>query len=673
MNPDRIFEAFPAPSYRGNQERALRDVRDAFAAGNDVVFVRAPTGSGKSLLARAIAGCARTPEEADPSDATGAYYTTPQVSQLDDVAENELLADLSVIRGKGNYRCILPGETETPVNRARCVRERGYDCDVRHRCPYFSDRAIASNRKIAAMTLAYFMQTAGSDVFRKRDVVVIDEAHGLAEWAEMYATIHLGPRTVPFWDEMRVPVLAADSDDPLERAARYAENLAGRCKRRKDELLATETLTPSEVHERDRLQELIGELEWFVRDYRDPHSPTTWLVDQAGGADESGSVAGDGAGSVASDRSESGEANASESGEADDPNDRTGGPITIKPMNPERYLAHTVWDRGNRFALLSATILNKDAFCRQVGLDPSRVALVDVGHTFPLEHRPLYDVTQGKMTYEHRDETLPAVARTIVRIMAAHPDEKGIVHAHSYAIQSRLAELFADFGVGGRIRTHDRDGRDAALERWKESDEPTVFLSVKMEEALDLAGDLARWQVLCKAPFPNTSDSRVAHRLADGQWAWYYRTTLRTVIQACGRVVRAPDDFGATYLADSSLLDCFERARTDMPDWFASQVDRMETPELPAFDPAAALGDCEPGTDAVGGHGHGSQPGFGGDGSDRTTEPNRTRASGSNRSSANRSPSKRPGSTRSTARSDGENGSRSNRRRPLADVWDSDG
>jgi hypothetical protein len=65
------------------------------------------------------------------------------------------------------------------------------------------------------------------------------------------------------------------------------------------------------------------------------------------------------------------------------------------------------------------------------------------------------------------------------------------------------------------------------------------------------------------------------------------------VIQACGRVVRAPDDYGATYLADSSLLDLFERARADTPDWFAEQVDRLSTPELPPFDPEAALSGVE--------------------------------------------------------------------------------
>ncbi|UPV75478.1 ATP-dependent DNA helicase [Halorussus limi] len=628
MNPDRIFDEFPAPSYRGNQRAALSDIRDAFAEGNDVVLVRAPTGSGKSLLARAIAGCARRPDDAAPSDATGAYYTTPQVSQLDDVAEDDLLDDLKIIRGKRNYSCILPGETDTPVDRAPCAREKGYDCSVKHRCPYFSDRAIASNRDIAAMTLAYFMRTAGSEVFRKRDAVVIDEAHGLAEWAEMYATIDLNPRTVPIWDDLTVPEISG-----IDRAVEYADRLQNVCRRRKDELIAQQELDPHEAAERDRLQELIGELDWLVEDYRDTESATTWVVDQ-----QDGRGSGDG-----------------------------GGPITIKPMNPERYLSHTVWERGNKFALLSATMLNKQAFCRQVGLDPANVALVDVGHTFPVENRPLYDVTQGKMTYEHRDETLPDIARTAVRIMQEHRGEKGIVHAHSYAIQERLADRLDDFGVGDRVRTHDRDDRDAELESWKATDGEEVFLSVKMEEALDLKGDLARWQVICKAPFLNTNDSRVAHRLEEGQWAWYYRAALRTVIQACGRVVRAPDDYGATYLADSSLLQVFDRAETDTPDWFREQVERMSRPDLPEFDPRSAS-ESAAGADAAGGRGAGRRRGSRTRGRSDAGSSSGGRSSGGRSSSGQSASGQSSGENSSGGASSG--GSSTDRKSPMADVWD---
>jgi Rad3-related DNA helicase len=550
VNQDRIVGEFPAPSFRGHQEAALEDIEDAFAAGNDVVLVRAPTGSGKSLLARAIMGAARTAEEAGVGDVTGAYYTTPQVSQLDAVAEDDLLEDLAVVRGKSNYGCILPDE-ETSVDRAPCSRDRDFDCDIRHKCPYFSDRAIAENRRFAAMTLAYFMRTAGSETFGPRDVVVIDEAHGLAEWAEMYATIDLDARTVPVWDEISTPAV-----EDLETAVDFAESLAAECERRLDALREKRQLTPEEAGERDRLAERIGELNWFVEDARDLDSATEWLIE------------------------------------------RDGGRLSFKPLNPARYLRHTVWDRGSRFALLSATILDKAAFCRSVGLDPAKVALVDVPHTFPLENRPLFDVTQGRMTYEQRGETLPDVARLLVRLMARHPAEKGIVHAHSYGIAEGLAERLEEMCVGERVRSHDSDDRDDALAAWLSSDRPDVFIAVTMEEALDLHGDLARWQVLCKAPYPNTNDARVARRLQDDQWGWYYRTALATVIQACGRVVRSAEDYGATYLADSSLLDLFERARGDLPPWFAEQVDAMDQPDLPGFDPGAALAGIDAGADA---------------------------------------------------------------------------
>jgi Rad3-related DNA helicase len=546
VKPARIENEFPAPSYRGTQQQALQKIRKAFESGNDVVLVRAPTGSGKSLLARAIAGCARPPDpdEAEPGDAIGAYYTTPQISQLDDVASDSLLEDLQIIRGKRNYSCLLPGENETSVDRAPCVRESGFDCSIKHRCPYFSDRDTASNSPIAAMTLAYFMQTAGSDTFGQRDVVVIDEAHGLEEWAEMYAAIELRPQTVPLWDDIAVPNI-----DSVEEAATFAEQVKKKCVHRKDTLIRVSELSISEVAERDRLQELISNLDWFVSDHRNPESTSTWIVDQPDGKEN---------------------------------------PVTIKPLHPERYLQHTVWDRGEKFVLLSATILDKDGFCWGAGLDPDSTALVDISHSFPVENRPLFDVTQGKMTYDHRDETLPKIARLLVRLLAEHPNEKGLVHAHSYGIAEKLTDQLQQFGVSGRVRTHNRSNRDEQLGAWLASDEPELFISVKMEEALDLEGDLARWQVLCKAPYPNTRDSRVARRLEDDQWGWYYRTTLKTVIQACGRVVRSPDDFGATYLADSSLLDLFGRARSMMPHWFEAQVERMATPELPVFDPDTA-------------------------------------------------------------------------------------
>jgi Rad3-related DNA helicase len=544
VNPAAIDAEFPAPAYRGVQDAAIADITEAYASGAMVVIVRAPTGTGKSLLARAIAGAA------DPEGK--AYYTTPQVSQLDDVGSNPLLDDIAIIRGKRNYGCILPGDRGQPVNQARCARDSNFECPEKQRCPYFVDRTVAAEAPIAGMTLAYFMQTAGSELFDARDVIVIDEAHGLLEWAEMYATIRLGPQNVPGWETLTIPRL--DSPRPDRPVVEAVEEIHSELEATLAELEGAGSLSPQDVLERDRLRELVTRIGWFRRDVEQMRHSDRWVVDQAA---ETAALA-------------------------------------IKPLNPAPFLRHTVWDRGTRFALLSATILDPAAYCRGVGLPSGRVRTVDVPHTFPLEHRPLFDVMVGEMTYDVRGQTLPKIGRLLVQLLAMHPDTKGLVHCHSYAIQQQLFEQLAEVGATDRVVRHTPDDRDAVLERWKQETAPEVLLSVKMEEALDLHDDLCRWQVLCKAPYLNTSDSRVQHRLDAGAWDWYNRMALRRIIQACGRVVRSADDHGATYLADASIGGLFERSQQVMPAWFRDQVDAMRRPSLPPYAEAlAAVGGAE--------------------------------------------------------------------------------
>ncbi len=539
MKPAAIDGEFPAPTYRGVQQEAIANISAAYSSGAKVVIVRAPTGTGKSLLARAIAGAA-------DSD-VGAYYTTPQVSQLDDVSANPLLDDIAIIRGKRNYGCILPGHRGEAVNQARCARDSDFDCPEKQRCPYFVDRAAAAEAPIAGMTLAYFMQTAGSELFDARDVIVIDEAHGLLEWAEMYATIELGPQNVPSWEELRIPEL--DSSRPGRRVVEAVEQIHADLEGTLTDLEAVGSLSAQDVLERDRLRELVSRIGWFRRDVEQMQQSDRWVVDQA--ADS--------------------------------------GALAIKPLNPAPFLRHTVWDRGVRFALLSATILDPEAYCRGVGLPSGRVRTVDVPHTFPLRQRPLFDVMVGEMTYEARAGTLPKMGELLVRLMAVHPDSKGLVHCHSYAIQEHLFEQLTAAGAADRVIKHSTEDRDRLLDQWKHESAPQVLLSVRMEEALDLHDDLCRWQLLCKAPYLNTRDSRVQHRLDAGAWDWYNRMALRRIIQACGRVVRSADDYGETYIADSSIGGLFDRTQQLMPSWFREQVTAMREPELPPYTDALEL------------------------------------------------------------------------------------
>jgi Rad3-related DNA helicase len=527
-----MLDAFPSDTFRGNQEQTLGDIQEAFRAGNDVVLVQAPTGSGKSLLARAVAGCANTPRDSKTGP-YGAYYTTPQVSQLEEVRNDPLLDDIAVLSGSSNYSCILnePDEQGTPVPKAKCNREDDFECDLLHRCPYYNQRQETLDSLISGMTLAYFLETAYGDAFPKRDVVVIDEAHGVPDWAEIYATVELGVRTVPNWSKTAPSSEIETLDDAVDYVTELTTTLDGWY----EKLKRRSALSEDEALAYNQLQKLVPDLNWFL-DTAIDDSPITWV-----------------------------------------PSHNTRDNILkLKPLRPQRFLETALWDRGDSFLLLSATLLNKNAFCARVGLDADDVAMVEVPHTFPLENRPLVDITQGEMTYEEREQTIPKIADAISTLLSKHESEKGLIHCHSYDIQSALVSRVQQDGWGSRIRDHKSHNRDHQLERWIASDRPEVFFSVKMEEALDLKYDLCRWQVLCKAPYENTSDPVVSHQLEnEDRWGWYYRTALRTIIQACGRIVRADDDYGVTYIADESILDVFDRAQHDMPDWFQDQVGAM--------------------------------------------------------------------------------------------------
>lgn len=549
MNPEHIFDEFPAPSYRGNQEDALTEIKQAFESGNDIVLVQAPTGSGKSLLARAIAGCARESNSSKGGGKPiGAYYTTPQVSQLEDVADDPLLEDMDIILGKNNYSCILDGDEGVPVTEAKCSRDPNFECPEIGDCPYYSRRRSASTASIAGMTLAYFMETAHLDFFDKRDIIVIDEAHGLPNWAEIYAAIEIGPKTIPNWHEVKpceFPQCDITEVSTVADAHAYIEELSPIAKTWLRELQNREGIEPEKARIREHLRQLVPDLEWFLDTVEGDNSLQWVLAKQKG----------DG--------------------------------FTLKPLHPERFLKHALWQRGEKFAMLSATLLDADSFCYEVGLDPDDAELIQIDHSFPVRNRPLYDVTKftGEMKQDHRQTTIPKIAEVIVRLLSKHPGESGIIHCHSYGIQKQLASTVRELSNSSRIRVHDKHDRDDQLEQWMESTAPEVFFSVSMEEALDLKGDLCRWQVLCKAPYPNVGDPVVEHHLNEDRWGWYYRKTLRTIIQACGRVVRSGDDFGATYIADKNILDVFSRAAGSIPPWFQDQIDQMTVPALPEQKP----------------------------------------------------------------------------------------
>ena len=96
---------------------------------------------------------------------------------------------------------------------------------------------------------------------------------------------------------------------------------------------------------------------------------------------------------------------------------------------------------------------------------------------------------------------------------------------------------------------------------------PTVLLSPSMQEGVDLKGDLSRFQILCKVPYPYLGDKLVKKRMNRWQW-WYPLQTAKTIVQSVGRSVRSDTDSAVTYILDSDWERFYSRNKALFPKGF---------------------------------------------------------------------------------------------------------
>lgn len=216
----------------------------------------------------------------------------------------------------------------------------------------------------------------------------------------------------------------------------------------------------------------------------------------------------------------------------------------------------------SRVILLSATIGPKDL--EQLGLNRKRVAWIETPSPIDKSRRPCYIESGFDVSARASPEDAMALVTRIAEIAAAHPGQKGVIHA-TYQ-QARTLMGYLPAGVRERVLSHDNRNKADIYRQFIESGSESgrILLASGMYEGLDLVGDLARWQVIAKVPWPH---------LGEPAWKWlsesdperYGWEALKLVVQAYGRVCRGPTDFGETYILDRSF------SRLDLglaPSWF---------------------------------------------------------------------------------------------------------
>lgn len=219
--------------------------------------------------------------------------------------------------------------------------------------------------------------------------------------------------------------------------------------------------------------------------------------------------------------------------------------------------------RVEKLVLLSATLSLETV--RELGLQGKRVTIISSDSPIPVErrkvvYRPLID-----NSFSSAGKDFALLCEVIESILKQHEGVKGMVHT-TYELAGKLAKRFAGHP---RLLSHTRANKRRVFESWTSTEDNRVLIAAGMCEGLDLVGDLCRFQIIAKIPWPSMYDAVVA-RKAEEDPQWYAWQAAVLTMQAAGRTCRTPDDFGVTYIIDKSF-DRLRRSGVLLP-WFLDSI-----------------------------------------------------------------------------------------------------
>ena len=212
---------------------------------------------------------------------------------------------------------------------------------------------------------------------------------------------------------------------------------------------------------------------------------------------------------------------------------------------------------------MSATIEEEDV--RRLNLSGD-ICFLDFDSPIPSSNRPIIPLNCVDMGYSKIDNNLNKAVEEILKIANDNKDSKGFVHA-TYDLAKKLEELIDD----PRFVFMTKDNKRSRFDEFVKSDKPLVFVGSGMAEGIDLKYDKARWQVITKVPFPSLADARNRAILKNDP-DYYQWMAAKDLLQMSGRVCRAEDDFGSTFILDTNYNMWYNKSYKLIPKWFKDGV-----------------------------------------------------------------------------------------------------
>ena len=226
---------------------------------------------------------------------------------------------------------------------------------------------------------------------------------------------------------------------------------------------------------------------------------------------------------------------------------------------------------------MTATMGDPGNFARQIDakIEKDSLKYTRIPSLFNFEKSPIYVYTGKRMSYKHKEETLPWVINKVRQILIKHPEHTGIIHSGSYKLTRDIYDSLAYKDQKRIILYENSEEKKAALIEFEKS-KNKVLMGPSLLEGLDLKNDKSRFQVFAKVPYPSLADKFVKEKIKVSQ-DWYDWKSIIAILQGIGRSVRDENDWAISYFLDGCLGDLINRNQSSFPDDFKQRMRLIST------------------------------------------------------------------------------------------------
>ncbi len=210
---------------------------------------------------------------------------------------------------------------------------------------------------------------------------------------------------------------------------------------------------------------------------------------------------------------------------------------------------------GETRIFLTGTLGDMKKFCQWNNINPDNTYYIYEKSPFDVSNRPIYRDFVENMSGSRRNvpnwKNKRAISK-IKQLIGKYPNQKGVIHTSSneqaFWIMDNLKEYNLLF-VGG-------ESRNEVLKEFNESKDDAILIGASIKDGVDLKGDLCRFQIVFKVPYPQLNEQVKYRKSLDP--SWYYYQAVMAIMQAYGRGIRDKDDYCDMYIIDSNFKKLFD-------------------------------------------------------------------------------------------------------------------